>query len=107
MVIVLKNNPDKKQVESLYKWLNRENIAIHEIRGTQSTVLGLVGDTSGIEIELIQTLDIVESETESPAATRADAPAPIVNNIITAKTAAMNLLMEIGTPFFDMTPALP
>ncbi|MDR0306411.1 MAG: 3-deoxy-7-phosphoheptulonate synthase [Chitinispirillales bacterium] len=60
MVIVLKENPNPQQVNRLKNWLAEMNIDIHTIVGTQSTVLGLVGDTSGVDIELIRALDIVE-----------------------------------------------
>ena len=61
MVIVLKKNPNQNQVESLKNWLTSMNIDIQTIEGEHSTIMGLVGDTSTIEIELIQALDVVES----------------------------------------------
>jgi 3-deoxy-7-phosphoheptulonate synthase len=61
MVIVLKKNPNQEQVERLKNWLFDRNINVQTIEGTQSTVMGLVGDTSSVEIELIQALDVVEN----------------------------------------------
>lgn len=61
MVIVLKKNPNLKQVESLKSWLAGMNVGVQTIEGEQQTIMGLVGDTSAVEIELIQVLDIVES----------------------------------------------
>ena len=59
MIIVLKKNPDKQKLENLKLWLKNMNLDIHMSEGKQSTIMGLVGDTSTVDIELIQTLDIV------------------------------------------------
>lgn len=61
MVVVLKQNPDPKQLENLIAWLKSLNLQIHVSEGNSYTVLGLVGDTSGVDIDLIQALDIVAS----------------------------------------------
>ncbi|MCL2808328.1 MAG: 3-deoxy-7-phosphoheptulonate synthase [Coriobacteriia bacterium] len=60
MFIVLKNNPDPVQLESLKSWLTSKDIQIHTSEGTTTTVLGLVGDTSTIDIDIIAALGIVE-----------------------------------------------
>lgn len=61
MVVVLKQNPDPKQLENLIAWLKSMNLQIHLSEGDCYTVLGLVGDTSEVDIDLIQALDIVSS----------------------------------------------
>lgn len=61
MIVVLKRNPDQKQVENLKIWLRSMNLDIHESHGSMSTILGLVGDTSLVDIDLIDALDIVET----------------------------------------------
>ena len=38
----------------------KSGVEIHESKGQSTTIIGLVGDTSGIDISLIQALDIVE-----------------------------------------------
>lgn len=60
MFIVLKNNPDQAQLESLKSWLESKGMQIHASAGVSTTVLGLVGDTSALDIDLIAALDIVE-----------------------------------------------
>ena len=60
MIVILKENPNPKQVENLKNWLNSQKITVNESQGVHHTVLGLVGDTTGIDIDLIQALDIVE-----------------------------------------------
>jgi 3-deoxy-7-phosphoheptulonate synthase len=61
MVIVLKDNPNPEQVKQLRGWLESMNVDIQTIEGRQATIMGLVGDTSVIDIELIRALDVVES----------------------------------------------
>lgn len=61
MIVVLKKNPDQKQVENLKNWLKSMKFEIHESHGSMSTILGLVGDTSIVDIDLIEALDIVET----------------------------------------------
>lgn len=61
MVVVLKQSPDKNQLKSLMTWLESKGVSVHTTVGAQQTILGLVGDTSAIDIDLISALDIVET----------------------------------------------
>lgn len=63
MVVVVKNGIDKAQQEHLVKWLKSMNIDVHETVGEFETILGLIGDTSHVDIDLINSLDIVEKVT--------------------------------------------
>lgn len=60
MVVILKEKPDKQQLDNLVKWLSSSGIEVHETKGQQTTILGLVGDTTVIDIDLIKSLDIVD-----------------------------------------------
>ncbi len=60
MIIVVKNNCEKSQFNNLVEWIKELGLEVHESRGLEATVLGLVGDTSKVDLELISTLDIVE-----------------------------------------------
>ena len=60
MIIVVKNSCDKKQYENLVEWVKDLGLDVHESHGQTSTVLGLVGNTSRVDIDLISSLDIVE-----------------------------------------------
>lgn len=60
MIIVVKNQCEKTQFDNLVDWIKELGLDIHVSRGEHSTVLGLVGDTSRVDIDLISTLDIVE-----------------------------------------------
>ena len=61
MIVILKNNPDKSQLDSLISWIKEKGLQVHMSVGENHTVLGLIGDTSKIDIDLISALDIVES----------------------------------------------
>ena len=60
MIVILKHNPNRDQLESLINWLQEKGITIHTSIGEAHTILGLVGDTSKLDIDLISALDIVE-----------------------------------------------
>ncbi len=60
MIIILKKDPDPKQMENLKAWLVSQQLTIHESRGESHTILGLVGDTSAVDIDLLRALDIVQ-----------------------------------------------
>ena len=61
MVVILKPNPDKSQLKGLMTWLESKGVSVHTTVGAQQTILGLVGDTSAVDIDLISALDIVEA----------------------------------------------
>ena len=61
MIITLKDNPEEKQLENLISWLKSMDLDIHFSKGENTTILGLIGDTSAVDIDLINALDIVET----------------------------------------------
>lgn len=61
MIVVIKNNQDKKQVDNLLAWVKSLGLNYHFSEGENTTIIGLVGDTSKLDIDLIRSLDIVES----------------------------------------------
>lgn len=63
MVVLLKKNADEKQLENLVAWLASLGIDVHRSEGEYETVLGLIGDTSKVDIDFIQSLGIVENVT--------------------------------------------
>jgi len=60
MIVVLKENPNQAQLDSLIDWLKEKHIDVHESVGTSRTILGLVGDTAAIDADLISALEIVD-----------------------------------------------
>jgi 3-deoxy-7-phosphoheptulonate synthase len=63
MVVVVKNGIDNNQQEHLIEWLKSMNIDVHATVGEYQTILGLIGDTSHVDMDLINSLDIVEKVT--------------------------------------------
>ncbi|MBR4305055.1 MAG: 3-deoxy-7-phosphoheptulonate synthase [Clostridia bacterium] len=61
MVVILKKNPDQTQLNNLVSWLSGKGIDVHTTVGATQTILGLVGDTTHLDIDLISALDIVEA----------------------------------------------
>ena len=61
MIITLKNQKDIEQRENLIDWIKNLGLDVHISEGAEKTILGLIGDTSKVDIELIQSLDIVDS----------------------------------------------
>ncbi|MBQ2840958.1 MAG: 3-deoxy-7-phosphoheptulonate synthase [Oscillospiraceae bacterium] len=63
MIAVLKRDVPQPQVDNLIAWLNEQNIQVHVSKGEFQTVLGFIGDTSNIDVELIEGLDIIQKVT--------------------------------------------
>lgn len=63
MIAVLKRDVPEAQIENLISWLNEQGVQVHISQGEYQTVLGFIGDTSNIDVELIEGLDIVQSIT--------------------------------------------
>lgn len=61
MIAVLRKGTSDEQKQNLIKWLESINIGVHVSDGEFKTVLGLIGDTSKIDIDMLEGLDIVES----------------------------------------------
>jgi 3-deoxy-7-phosphoheptulonate synthase len=61
MIAVLKNGTTPEQLSHLVSWLQHMNLDVHVSEGQEVTILGLIGDTSRVDMELLGSLDIVES----------------------------------------------
>lgn len=61
MIVVVKNDAPENKFTELVNMLKSWGVQLNISRGTDSTVVGLVGDTSQIDIDLIEAQDIVES----------------------------------------------
>ena len=61
MIIILKENALKEELDSLTEMLKSHGVTPHMTEGIHQTILGLVGDTSRIDIETISQLKIVEA----------------------------------------------
>lgn len=61
MIAVLKKETTDRQLSDLIDWLESMDLKVHLSKGEFTTIVGLVGDTSTVDRELLESLDIVES----------------------------------------------
>ena len=61
MIAVLKSGTTEAQKQHLIMWLKHMNVDVHVSEGKEVTILGLVGDTSRIDMELLTSLEMVSS----------------------------------------------
>ena len=61
MIAVLKNGTTPDQVQHLVDWLKNMNLDVHISQGAEVTILGLIGDTSRVDIDLLKSLEMVET----------------------------------------------
>ena len=59
MIAILKQNTTEEQLNNLCRWLESQGLSVHLSRGKYETIVGLVGDTSRIDEDLLSGLDIV------------------------------------------------
>ena len=52
MIIIVKKEHEEKQINNLIKWIKGQGLEVDISNGQHSTILGLVGDTSKIDIDL-------------------------------------------------------
>ena len=61
MIVVLKHNVQDEKRDQLVEWLKQQGLTVHISQGDYQTVLGLVGDTTQVDMDLIESLGIVDS----------------------------------------------
>ena len=61
MIAILKHGTTADQTAHLVAWLNHMNLDVHISEGQEVTILGLIGDTSRVDMELLSSLEIVET----------------------------------------------
>ena len=61
MIAVLKPNTTPEQRNHLIQWLKQMSLDVHISEGSQVTILGLIGDTSRVDMELLNSLEIVDT----------------------------------------------
>ena len=60
MIAILKPGTGDKQLENLCRWFENRGLSVHISRGESRTVLGLIGDTTKIDIDLLMGLEMIE-----------------------------------------------
>ncbi|MDR0752430.1 MAG: 3-deoxy-7-phosphoheptulonate synthase [Christensenellaceae bacterium] len=61
MILVIKNDSQKRQLDNLISWIKSLGLNVHLSHGENSTIMGIIGDTSLLDIDLVSSLDIVET----------------------------------------------
>lgn len=61
MIAVMKHGVTEQQMESLIVWFKEQGVNVSVTKGEFQTIIGLIGDTSKLDVELIESLDIVEA----------------------------------------------
>ena len=60
MIVALKHGVPEEKKQQLIAWLESLGLKVHVSNGEFQTVLGLVGDTSRVDLDLVSSLDIVD-----------------------------------------------
>ncbi len=63
MIIVIKKDKANKQADDLIRWIRSLGLDVFRSEGESSEIIGVIGDTSKVDIGMINALDIVESVT--------------------------------------------
>ena len=61
MIAILKPGTTQAQTDHLVAWLRNMNLDVHLSQGQEITILGLIGDTSRVDMELLRSLEIVDT----------------------------------------------
>ena len=61
MIVVLKHGVTDDKRDQLISWLKNLGLQIHISVGAYQTVLGLIGDTSRVDMDLVSSLEIVDA----------------------------------------------
>ena len=61
MIAILKPGTTPQQTQHLVSWLKTMNLDVHISQGAEVTVLGLIGDTSRVDMDLLKSLEMVET----------------------------------------------
>ena len=61
MIIIVKQGVNEERIQDLIRWIESQNLITHVSKGEFTTILGVIGDTSKLDEDLIMGLDIVDS----------------------------------------------
>ncbi len=61
MIVILKHGVTDEKKQQLIAWLQALGLRIHISDGEFQTIIGLIGDTSNVDVDLVESLDIVDS----------------------------------------------
>lgn len=61
MIIIVKHGANEERIQDLIHWIESQNLITHVSKGEFTTIVGVIGDTSKLDEDLIMGLDIVDS----------------------------------------------
>ena len=61
MIAVLKESATEQQIANLTTWFENQGFKVNRSQGDFVTILGLIGDTTKIDIDLLRGLDIIDN----------------------------------------------
>ncbi len=61
MIAVLKETATEQQIQNLTSWFESQGLKVNRSQGDFVTILGLIGDTTKIDIDLLRGLDIIDN----------------------------------------------
>ncbi len=61
MIAILKKGTTENEIKELTSWFEEQGVRCHLSKGDYQTIIGLIGDTSHIDTELVESLDMIES----------------------------------------------
>ena len=61
MIAMIRQGTSREQIEKLTHWIEAQGLSVHLSAGEFTTIVGLIGDTSKIDEDLLRSLDIVEA----------------------------------------------
>ena len=61
MIIIVKPGVNEERIQDLIRWIESQNLINHVSKGEFTTIVGVIGDTSKLDEDLIMGLDIVDS----------------------------------------------
>lgn len=60
MIVIFKPHTTAEKIDQFSRWVQAQGLQAHLSRGENTTLMGLVGDTTQLDLEQIQSLSIVE-----------------------------------------------
>ena len=61
MIIIVKQGVNEERIQDLIRWIESQNLITHVSEGEYTTIIGIIGDTSKLDEDLLMGLDIVDS----------------------------------------------
>ncbi len=60
MIAIVRPNATEDQLDHFISWIEQKGLTAHVSKGEDSTIVGLIGDTSRVDPFLIESMDIIE-----------------------------------------------